>query len=490
MHKETRQGTLTCRHDMKIVLYGRYPLSQLQIQKQMVLVNGNNVTCIQMLQPEEMNKADSLRKNVTLWISKKNKVHAAKPKRTIKRESFEESLKTIMIIGHCFGLMPVDGLINSKKRGVSFSWISWRCLYSSLLFMGQIFMCLMCFNDIIQSSASLNVTTPAIFYSSTCITMAMFLHVASNWPKLIKHVVKTEDLDPNMDTSLTFKCNMTCAIVLTLALLEHILSLVSAFTGAMVCYPNTNVYEGFVKFFYPWVFKFLPYTTLLGMITQATFIWNFSDLFVICMSYYLTSRLENINKKLILVQGKYLSELFWRSTREDYGRATQLVRKIDEVISGIVFISFANNLFFVCLQLFNTLEDGIKGTGECRGNRLEGKSPFGGYEAGAYFLFSLIYLISRSIAVSLIASQVNSASTVAAPILYDVPSPVYCIEVQRFIDQVNGDKVALSGLQFFTVTRGLLLTIAGTIVTYELVMFQFKTPQQPAGSQSTPNVTN
>ncbi|KAI8430280.1 hypothetical protein MSG28_000602, partial [Choristoneura fumiferana] len=316
---------------------------------------------------------------------RKNKVHAAKPKRTIKRESFEESLKTIMIIGHCFGLMPVDGLINSKKRGVS----------------------------------------------STCITMAMFLHVASNWPKLIKHVVKTEDLDPNMDT------------------MEHILSLVSAFTGAMVCYPNTNVYEGFVKFFYPWVFKFLPYTTLLGMITQflhfqATFIWNFSDLFVICMSYYLTSRLENINKKLILVQGKYLSELFWRSTREDYGRATQLVRKIDEVISGIVFISFANNLFFVCLQLFNTLE----------------KSPFGGYEAGAYFLFSLIYLISRSIAVSLIASQVNSASTVAAPILYDVPSPVYCIE------------------------------IAGTIVTYELVMFQFKTPQQPAGSQSTPNVTN
>ncbi|KAI8430278.1 hypothetical protein MSG28_000602 [Choristoneura fumiferana] len=142
-----------------------------------------------------------------------NKVHAAKPKRTIKRESFEESLKTIMIIGHCFGLMPVDGLINT-------------------------------------------------------------------------------------------------------------------FTGAMVCYPNTNVYEGFVKFFYPWVFKFLPYTTLLGMITQ----------------------------------GKYLSELFWRSTREDYGRATQLVRKIDE--------------------------------------------------------------------------------------------------------------------------------IAGTIVTYELVMFQFKTPQQPAGSQSTPNVTN
>lgn len=47
-----------------------------------------------------------------------NKVHAAKPKRTIKTVSFEEALKTVMIIGHAFGLMPVDGLINSKRTVV------------------------------------------------------------------------------------------------------------------------------------------------------------------------------------------------------------------------------------------------------------------------------------------------------------------------------------------------------------------------------------
>lgn len=51
--------------------------------------------------------------------------------------------------------------------------------------------------------------------------MAMFLHAASNWPKLVKHVIQTEDLDPNMDTNLRLKCNMTCAIVLTLALCEY-----------------------------------------------------------------------------------------------------------------------------------------------------------------------------------------------------------------------------------------------------------------------------
>nr|AXF48830.1 gustatory receptor GR5 [Lobesia botrana] len=184
-----------------------------------------------------------------------------------------------------------------------------------------------------------------------------------------------------------------------------------------------------------------------------------------------------------------MPQMFWRTVREDYGRVTLLVRKIDEVINGIVFISFANNLYFVCLQLFHTLDNGIKRTGECRASRHKGTSPFAGYEAPAYFIFSLVYLISRSVAVSLIPSQVNSASLVPAPVLYDVPSPVYCIEVQRFIDQVNGDDVALSGMQFFTVTRGLLLTVAGTIVTYELVMLQLTPPGQATSDNTASNVT-
>lgn len=61
--------------------------------------------------------------------------------------------------------------------------------------------------------------------------------------------------------------------------------------------------------------------------------------------------------------------------------------------------------------------------------------PLGGHEAATYFLFSLVYLLSRSVAVSLIASQVNSASSVPAPVLYDVPSPVYCIEVCTVLEQ-------------------------------------------------------
>ncbi|CAG9576154.1 unnamed protein product [Danaus chrysippus] len=210
--------------------------------------------------------------------------------------------------------------------------------------------------------------------------MVVFFRVAISWPNLVHHIAKVEQLDPNYDVALKFKCNLTCAIVIILASVEHILSLLSAIATATACGTEDVSYEGFVKFFYPWVFNFLPYSFILGAMTQfvhfqSTFIWNFSDLFVICMSYYLTSRSTSI---------------------------------------------------------------------------------FGGYEAATYFVFSLIYLISRSVAVSLIASQVNTASNAPAPVLYDVPSPVYCVEV------------------------------AGTIVTYELVMFQFN--DTPSGENITTTV--
>lgn len=46
-------------------------------------------------------------------------------------------------------------------------------------------------------------------------------------------------------------------------------------------------------------------------------------------------------------------------------------------------------------------------------------------------------------------------------------------QVQRFYYEVCKDVVALSGMRFFQLTRGLLLSIAGTIITYELVLIQF-----------------
>ncbi|RVE52034.1 hypothetical protein evm_003312 [Chilo suppressalis] len=103
---------------------------------------------------------------------------------------------------------------------------------------------------------------------------------------------------------------------------------------------------------------------------------------------------------------------------------------------------------------------------------------FGGYEPLVYFIFSSVFLLCRFLAVSLNAANIHSASLAIAPSLYNLPSTVYCTEIQRFIEQVHGSTVALSGLQFFYVTKSLILTVAGTIVTYELVLLQFNGEQK------------
>ncbi|XP_026323297.1 gustatory receptor for sugar taste 64f-like [Hyposmocoma kahamanoa] len=188
---------------------------------------------------------------------------------------------------------------------------------------------------------------------------------------------------------------------------------------------------------------------------QCTFNWNFADAFVICISLYLTSRLQQINDRIVAVRGKFAPALFYRTAREDYTKIVGLIRKIDEVINGVIFVSFAINVFIICMQLLRAIK------------------PVHGYIQAIYLIYSFSFLLMRSLAVSLIASKVHTASRTSAEYLYDVPSSAYCSEVQRFLNQVHSDDVALTGLKFFNVKRGLVLTITATIITYELVLMQF-----------------
>ena len=54
----------------------------------------------------------------------------------------------------------------------------------------------------------------------------------------------------------------------------------------------------------------------------------------------------------------------------------------------------------------------------------------------------------------------------------------WCPEVKRFNEEVANDMIALSGMKFFYLTRNLVLSVAGTIVTYELVLIQFHQDDQ------------
>lgn len=115
------------------------------------------------------------------------------------------------------------------------------------------------------------------------------------------------------------------------------------------------------------------------------------------------------------------------------------------------------------------------------------------FTKGLYFWFSLLYLIIRTLAVSLYSAEINDESKRPVEYLRAIPRESWCLEVcpslkklsvsnltlllqiKRFTEEVNYDVIALSGKKFFFLTRKLVLSVAGTIITYELVLIQFKT---------------
>ena len=83
-----------------------------------------------------------------------------------------------------------------------------------------------------------------------------------------------------------------------------------------------------------------------------------------------------------------------------------------------------------------------------------------------YFWFSLIFLITRTLAVSLYASYIHDESKKPINILRAIPRHSWCKEAYRFSEEVVNDTVALSGMKFFFLTRRLILTVRSENAKY------------------------
>lgn len=79
----------------------------------------------------------------------------------------------------------------------------------------------------------------------------------------------------------------------------------------------------------------------------------------------------------------------------------------------------------------------------------------------------------RTFAVSLLTACINDESEKPIKFLRLIPSHLWNDEANRFFREILSKPVALSGMEFFYVTRKLILSVVGTIITYELVLMQF-----------------
>ncbi|XP_033228446.1 gustatory receptor for sugar taste 64f-like [Belonocnema kinseyi] len=390
-------------------------------------------------------------------------------------DNFASAIGLILLVAQFFGILPISGIRSSTPKKFKFRKTSPRTLFTYTVVLGNTVMTVVCLIHMVKtfSSKSFQIhggisdaTVGAVFYVNTLIGTILFLTLSPRWISLQYDWRTMEQYVDRCKTprpKLRLIFSILSASILMPALAEHLLSIVS--NSPSESWTNST-FDQFLEMYtirsHPFLVKHVEYNFTLGLYTFvisriATFTWNFTDLFIMLISTGIAERYKQLNKKVTTNESKQFSPGEWKELRENYAILSTLVKKVDDQISSIIFLSFGNNLYFICLQLLNGLS-----------------LPEDGKTINTiYFFASFIFLVGRTVAVTLFTARINDQSKVVLPCLFNCTAPTYTSEAQRLQVQLTTDEVALTGLRFFSITRNFMLAVAGAIVTYEVVLLQF-----------------
>ncbi|EDV39560.1 uncharacterized protein Dana_GF10085 [Drosophila ananassae] len=384
---------------------------------------------------------------------------------------FHRAVYPFMFLAECFAIMPLTGLRNSNPRHVRFSYKSLPMIVSvffiiatSILFVGML-------KHLLTIGISAKNFVGLVFFGCVLTAYVIFIRLARRWPQLIKLWTKTELVFTKAPyeipkRNLSRRVQLAGLAIIGLSLGEHAMYQISAILSYKrrieFCRNITEVasIDNYIKKNYDYVFQILPYNLVIAYLLllvngALTFVWNYMDLFIMMISKGLSYRFEQITERINKLEHQEVSESIFIQIREHYVKMCELLEMVDSVMSSLILLSCVNNLYFVCYQLLNVF------------NKLRWPINY------IYFWYSLLYLIGRTAFVFLTAADINEESKRGLGVLRRVSSRSWCVEVERLIFQMTTQTVALSGKKFYFLTRRLLFGMAGTIVTYELVLLQF-----------------
>uniref|UniRef100_A0A6P7GL89 Gustatory receptor for sugar taste 64a-like n=1 Tax=Diabrotica virgifera virgifera TaxID=50390 RepID=A0A6P7GL89_DIAVI len=219
-----------------------------------------------------------------------------------------------------------------------------------------------------------------------------------------------------------------------------------------------NLYQEKSRFSY--IFDLVPYDFFCGVLLifvhlQVLFAGTLLDIFIITVSLSLAGKVEVVGKRMQKISAsKVVSDKVWIHIREGYNCLEILCRYVNSKVGYAIIISFIGNLGLLLIQLFNSLH--VKNL----------------YQ-GTYLYYAFFFLLTKIVAVCIFGSRINEESKKLLKYLYSSQNCIRNVEIDRLIAQITRDTMALSGTNFFYLRRNIVLKIAGSIVTYELVVIAF-----------------
>ncbi|KAH8305109.1 hypothetical protein KR059_008945 [Drosophila kikkawai] len=394
---------------------------------------------------------------------------------------FHRAVYPFMFLAQCFAVMPLLGIRASYPRKVRFAYKSLPIIVTLIFMSATCIMFLGMLTHLLQIGISAKNFVGLVFFGCVLTAYVIFIRLARRWPPLIRYWTKTEMVftRPPYEIpkrNLARRVQLAAVAIIGLSLGEHALYQVSAILTykrrIQICKNITAepTFNDYIQRNYDYVFQLLPYSPVVAafilLINGAcTFVWNYMDLFIMMISKGLSYRFEQITARIRKLEHEEVAESTFIQIREHYVKMCELLEFVDSAMSSLILLSCVNNLYFVCYQLLNVF------------NKLRWPINY------IYFWYSLLYLIGRTAFVFLTAADINEESKRGLGVLRRVSSRSWCVEVERLIFQMTTQTVALSGKKFYFLTRRLLFGMAGTIVTYELVLLQFDEPNRRKGLQ-------
>ncbi|XP_063934080.1 gustatory receptor for sugar taste 64e-like [Zophobas morio] len=306
-----------------------------------------------------------------------------------------------------------------------------------------------------------------IFFTTAIISLISFTRLAMKWPKLIK---KWCQLDEKLNSIygypkyLKLKLQIFVAGWILLIFGEYIALILSKFvlndtSGAITL-------QQIMKKRYFYIFSYVPYNTfvLSALGVSLPLVSNYValfiiDLFIILISITISFRFKQINEVLQQHKNKNSSINFWMTVRKNYSEMGNLFMDINDSISNIVVLSYGSNMIVLINNLGRFISNDVD----------EHKTIFE--------IYSFVFLIIRLFLVYFFSARINSESRKPIRILFAVSTEIYNVEIRRWYMQMKLDSIALTGNTLFKITPGLILSICGAIVTYELIFIQFSNPR-------------
>lgn len=207
--------------------------------------------------------------------------------------------------------------------------------------------------------------TEIVFYACNTYIVFLFGVLARKWPKLISEWETVEKTLPPFRNEeekhvLKHKIIKVTIITMTVAAMEHISS-VCTYIHSAGCAREEDKVRIFFLYSMSQIFQIFDYSLIVAICVKiinlsCTFIWTYMDVFVILVSLGISSKFKQLNNFLFRNKGTQQSESYWIEQRTNYQNICTLCENVDDAVGVITLISFSNNLYFICIQLLNSLK--------------------------------------------------------------------------------------------------------------------------------------